>query len=83
MALRYNMSDQDMKDLLGSPYEFAKEKIKNLDLSNIKTEEQLKELKTNFMFTSFFKLVIEWQTVKNKLTRKEHINNLNDKQWKK
>lgn len=83
IALNYNMSDQDMINLLNSPYEFAKEKINELDLKKITTKEELDEIKTNFIFRSFFKLVVEWRTINGKLKQKENINKENDKKWKK
>lgn len=83
MALKYNMSDEDMKNLLNSPYEFAKIKINKMDLKSIETKEELDKTKTNFMFRSLFKLVVEWRTVNGKLKKRDNINKENNKKWKK
>lgn len=83
IALKYNMSDEDMTNLIGSPYEFAKEKINKLDLKKIETKEELDNIKTNFIFRSFFRLVVEWRTINGKLKQKDNINKENNKKWKK
>lgn len=75
MALKYNMSDEDMKNLLHSPYEFSKGKINALKLKDVRTEEEFNELKTNFIYPSFFKLIVDWQSMKNRLARMNNINN--------
>lgn len=79
MALKYNMSDEDMKNLVNSPYEFAYDKMKSLKLNKIETREQLNNTKTNFIFRSFFKIVVDWYTVKGKKHRQNNINKINNK----
>lgn len=83
MALKYNMSDEDMKNLVNSPYEFTKEKINNLKLKDITTKEELESTKTNFIYRSFFKLVVDWNTIQTKINRRQNINNINSSKWKK
>lgn len=79
MALKYNMSDDDMKNLLHSPYEFTKKKINELDLKSITTKEELDNTKTNFLYKSFFKLYVDWITIRGKLKRKKMMEELNNK----
>lgn len=83
MALKYNMSDKDMKNLVSSPYEFTKLKMKELKLEDITTKEELENTKTNFLYKSFFRLVVDWVTVNGKLKAKENINKVNINKWKK
>jgi hypothetical protein len=83
IALKYNMSDDDMKNLLHSPYEFTKEKVKELKLNEITTKEELDNTKTNFIYRSFFKIIVEWKTINGKLKMKDNINKENYKKWKK
>lgn len=73
IALEYNMSDEEMKNLLYSPYEFAHSKIKELNLDNIRSEEELEKVKTNFLFRSFFKLVIRFRSIKARNSRADSI----------
>lgn len=79
MALKYNMSDEEMKNLVNSPYEFTHDKMKTFKLNEIETREQLNNTKTNFIFRSFFKIVVDWHTIKGKKHRKNNINKINNK----
>lgn len=83
MALKYNMSDDDMKNLVNSPYEFTYNKIKEMKLDEISTKEELDNTNTNFIYRSFFKLVVDWITIKGKINRKNNILKVNKEKWKK
>lgn len=71
IGLKYNLSDEVVKKIVESPYEFSREKFKELNLDDIETEEEFEKTKTNFMYPSFFKLVTDYYTVK---TRKKYKN---------
>lgn len=73
-ALLNNMTDAEFEKLINSPYEFAAEKIKELKLDDIETEEEFDKVKTNFIFTSFFKLVIDFRRIQARNNRRNNIN---------
>ena len=50
LGLKYGLSDAVVKELVNSPYIFAKGIMKDLDFGKIETEEELEEAKTNFYF---------------------------------
>lgn len=62
IGLKYNLSDEKIKQIVESQFEFAKLKMKELDLGSIVSEEEFNKLKTNFMFRSFFKLISNYKT---------------------
>lgn len=62
-GLKYHMSDKDIKRLVESPYEFTYEEIRKLDLTTVSTEEQLKSLKTNFLYKSFGKIYVSFTEI--------------------
>jgi hypothetical protein len=49
LSLRYNLSEQIIKEICHSQFEFTSKTIKEMDLKN-KTDEEIKNLKTNFRF---------------------------------
>lgn len=83
IALKYNMRDEDMKKLVNSPYEYTFSEINKMELDKIETIEELNETKTNFIYTAFFKLVVDWNTINSKLNRKNNIKHINSTKWKK
>lgn len=74
LALKYNMSDEDYAKIVHSPFEFAKHRIRELDFTKIETEEDLDNLNTNFIFTSFFSLVVDYDCIKARNNRRDSIN---------
>lgn len=79
LALRHNMSDEEMKRIVESPMEFAHSKIKELDLEGVETEEDFNKLKTNFIFPSFLRLVIDYKSLEARQNRRKNIKKLNKK----
>ena len=49
LSLKYNLSEQVIKEICYSQYEFASKKMKEMDLKE-KTDDEIKEMKTNFRF---------------------------------
>lgn len=80
LAIRYNMSDEDMKRLVESPYEFAHSKIKELNLEDIETEEDFNKKKTNFIMPSFLRLVIDYKSLEARRNRRKNIKKINKKE---
>ena len=73
LGLKYQLPDNVIKEIVESPYKFTLEKIKELELSNIETEEELNSIKTNFIYKGLYKMYIDFASVKR---RKQQKNNL-------
>tara|TARA_R110000822_G_scaffold302649_1_gene426917 strand:- start:9468 stop:9770 length:303 start_codon:yes stop_codon:yes gene_type:complete len=82
IGLKYNLTDEMINNLVNSPYLFAYEKIKELDLSEVTTEEELDEFKTNFYFKGLGKLHIPFRRVNRRNKQRESAQNINKKRWK-
>ncbi len=76
LGLKYKLLDEDIKNIIESPYEFSAKIIKGLDLDSLNNEEELNNIKTNFMYTGFAKFYVNpfafnKRIEKNKLKTKE------------
>lgn len=76
LSLKYGLSEQIIKEICHSQFEFTSKTIKELDLKNLKDEE-IKELKTNFRFKKLGSLYISDKLlyIRKKLKEKENGNN--------
>ena len=83
LGLKYQLSDDIIKEIINSPYLFTYETIKELDLSEVKTEEELLEIKTNFYYKGLGKLHIPFRRVDRRNKQQDSIKNLNNRRWKK
>lgn len=81
LGLKYNLRDEEIKQIVNSPFEFAAEKYREIDLRTVTTEEQLDSLKTTFLFKALCKLYINRALFNKRIKNKE--NNLNLNKWKK
>lgn len=77
LGLKYNLSDEDVKRIVESPYEFAHEVIKETDYDSIETEEDLANTKTNFLFKYIGRLFVDYKSIKRKIKRKKSKLDLN------
>lgn len=69
LALKYNISDSDMEEIIGSPYEFTKEKLKQNKLREL-TEKEFNKIKTSFIYKKLGRLYIDYNIIKNKQKHK-------------
>lgn len=83
IGLKYNMSDQEIKEIVESPYEFTHEQIKDLDLSEVTTEEELAEKKTTFLFKALGRIYINFPYLSRRNKQKESGINITKNRWKK
>lgn len=76
LSLKYGLSEQIIKEICHSQFEFANKKIKELDLKNM-TDDQIKDSKTNFRFRSLGSLYISDKLlyIRKKLKEKENGDN--------
>ena len=84
IGLKYNLTDKIIQQIVDSPYEFAYTILKEIEVDEIKTEEELDDLKTNFNFKALGKLYIAYPLVQRRENQIKRIINLNNnKKWKK
>ena len=81
LGLKYNLRDEDMKQLVNSPFLFTYEKLKELDISEVKTEEDLAKLKTSFLYKSFGKIFASYPLINRRNKQSENMINLNKRKW--
>jgi hypothetical protein len=82
LAQKYNLSEETIKNIVESPYHFTYEKLKDLDLDEVKSEDEANELKTNFNYKGLGKLYLNYPSLKARQIRKNSVSKIN-KQWKK
>ena len=82
LGLKYKLSDNIVKELVESPYEFASIIMKQLNIDDI-SDEDIKDLKTNFNFLALGKLYMEESLIKRRIKQKENINKVNKERWNK
>jgi hypothetical protein len=85
LALKYNLSDNVVKDIIESPYAFTANKLSeiNNDLNSAVTEEEIEKLKTTFLYKSFFKIYISKAKLLTRNKRRKNINEVNKNRWEK
>ena len=73
LSLKYGLSEQIIKEICHSQFEFASKKVKEIDLKD-KTDEEIKELKTNFRFRMLGSLYVSDKLLitRKKLKDKQH-----------
>jgi len=81
LGLKYKMSDEDIRTIVESPFLFSYLKIREIKFNEVE-EEDLAELKTNFLYKSFGKLYLHEPLFRRMKKQKKHFTNLNDKKWK-
>lgn len=82
IGLKYQLSDSIIAELVKTPHLFTYEKIKELKLEEVTTEEELDELKTNFYYKGLGKLHIPFSRVDRRNKQQSSIKNLNKRRWK-
>lgn len=76
-ALKNNMTDDEFRSLVESPYEFTYEKMKDINLEDVESEEDFSKLKTNFIYPGFMRLVIDYIALSARNNRRKNINKIN------
>tara|TARA_R110000822_G_scaffold73853_3_gene177564 strand:- start:3295 stop:3600 length:306 start_codon:yes stop_codon:yes gene_type:complete len=82
LGLKYKMTDKEINDLVESPFLFTYLKIRELDLNNVETEEELSNLKTNFLYRAFGKIYISSGLFSRFKKQKTEGRILNESKWK-
>lgn len=77
IAERYNISFEQAKEIVYSPYEFMKETLSGINLERNLTEEEFDKKKTNFNMPSLFKLFASYYAY-NEIQKKVKKNQSNE-----
>jgi len=83
LSLKYRLSKETIRNIVDSPYIFADKIVREINLDKVNTEEELKDIKTNFNFKGLGKLYVSYPLLENRNRRMNSMNNLNIKKWKK
>lgn len=71
IGLEYNLSDDKIKQIVESQFEFTTEKLRKIDFSTLKTDEDIENLKSTFLYKSFGKLYINPLSLSNYIKRRD------------
>jgi len=82
LGLKYQLSDEAIKELVDSPYLFTFGIMKALNLTEVETEEDLDNIKTNFYYKGLGKLHIPFSRVDRKNKQQDNVKHLNRRRWK-
>jgi CTP synthase (UTP-ammonia lyase) len=83
LSLKYNISKEDIKNIVESPYLFTKEKLKEIDVEEIQSEEDADITKTNFMYKYIGKLHTNFNLINRRKKQSEAFKKINKKKWEK
>lgn len=64
VAKKLNMTEKDVENVYKAYWKFIKHTIENLPLKEIESEDEFKELRTNFNLPYLGKLYCNWISVK-------------------
>jgi hypothetical protein len=72
MSEKYNLTFEEVKDIVYSPIEMMRETISNIDIDQNASEEEFKALKTNFNMPKLFKLHASYYAFKQIIKKKNN-----------
>lgn len=80
IGLKYNLTDDEIRKIVQSPFEFTEQKLKELNekINNAAELEELKDLKRVFLFKSLCKLYICEHRMESLLNRRKNIKKVNN-----
>lgn len=77
LAYKYKISAKEIEEIVNSPYHFTYEKLKELKLDEVESEDEAKSLKTNFNYKAFGKLYFSWDALQNRRKRRDNALKIN------
>lgn len=83
IGLTNNLSREEVRKIVESPYELAKEVINGLEIKTIETEEEFNQIKTNFLFKYLGKLHTNFKTIKGRQKQSNTFKQINKSKWEK
>jgi hypothetical protein len=81
LSLKYNMSKQEIQDIVESPYAFTKERLNEIDVNEIQCEEDADNIKTNFIYKYIGKLHTNYKLINRRRKQSEAFKKINKKKW--
>ncbi len=63
LGLKYNLEDHVIKEIVESQYGFITEVMKNINVKEINTEEELEDVKTNFLIRHIGRLYTNFKII--------------------
>jgi hypothetical protein len=82
LSKEYNLTVDEIKNIVGSPYEFTSEKVKEYNFTDIE-EEDFNKLKKVFLYKGLGKIYISYMLIERRKKLSLNIIKLNNKKWKK
>jgi len=73
LGLKYNLQDDVINKIVNSPYKFTREKIGEMKLDEVSTEEELNAVKTNFIYSYIGKYYVTFDFMERLRKLKEYI----------
>lgn len=71
IGLKYNMTDETIKQLVDSPFEFTKKILNEIDFSKINSEEDFEKLKKVFYHKKLGRIYISKKSLKTILKKND------------
>jgi hypothetical protein len=65
LSLKYNKPIHVIKNIVESQFEFTKENIREIDLNEVESEEDLEKMKTTFRYLNIGSLAVNIHALKN------------------
>lgn len=82
LADKYDLTVDEIKDIVNAPYYFTHTKIIKFDLNNI-NEKEFDALKKVFMYKGFGKIYVSYALINRRNKQRENTKKLNKIKWKK
>jgi hypothetical protein len=83
LSLKYNLNKETIKNIVESPYEFTKEKLKDIDIHSIQSEDEAELTKTNFIYKYIGKFHTNFKLINRRRKQSEAFKQINKKKWEK
>lgn len=82
LSNKYGLSAKEIEELVNSPYHFTYDKLKDLEIEHIESEEEANSLKSNFNYKGLGKLYLSYPALVARKKRKNNASLINNKKWK-
>jgi murein L,D-transpeptidase YafK len=83
LSLKYNLSKEEIRQIVESPFEFTQDTLKTIDVNTIQNEEDAANTKTNFIYKYWGKLYTNYKLINRRRKQSEAFKKINKKKWEK
>ena len=77
LARKYKMTAREIEEIVGSPYHFTYEKLREINFDEVNNEEEANSLKTNFNYKALGKLYFSYPALVTRKKRRTNASKLN------